>query len=217
VTDKHPCSECGKLIPLTRITCDSNCRSKRARRKKRERKQASIKANQAQRLEEHQEAVAAVVRGDVPEVANELIKEELRPMVRDAITGEVLGAIKSMVNLAPQAVAALALDMQSSDEKVRQKAYELWFRYTVGQKDLHSPDQEQATAPITINFDMPRPDMAGEHGEEVIEEAEELRECEHCGEEKPTSEFIEGSTRCQVCHEALEIQVQQRLGKALEQ
>ena len=165
-------------------------------------------------MTDHAQAVADVVRGEVPEIGNELIKEELRPIVRDAITGEVLGAIKAMVNLAPQAVAALALDMQDSDPVIRQKAYDLWFRYTVGQKNLHSPEQEQATAPITINFDMPRPTFDSE-GEGVIEEAEELRECEHCGEEKPAAEFVDDSTRCVTCNEKLQELVKQRLGERL--
>jgi predicted nucleic acid-binding Zn ribbon protein len=210
--EQHTCSECARIIPPERKTCSDPCRSKRSRRLRRERKANALAALEHTRLAEHQQALADVVAGKVPDVANEVMKEELRPIVRDSITGDVLNSLKALVGLAPQAIAALALDLQSPDDQRRQKAYELWFRYTVGQQKLHSPDDAADGARnISIHFDMPRPDDGSE--EAITDEAVELRECEHCAIEKPLHDFIEGSTRCQLCHESLLADVQAVLGE----
>lgn len=217
---KNLCTECGKLIIQKpkggiRVTCSKNCRSKRSRRKQKEERDRQKAVKQAQLLSDHQAAVNDVVQGRVPDVANGLIKEEMRPIIREAITDDVLGAIKTMVNLAPQAVAALALDMKDPKPAVRQKAYTLWFQYTVGQQGLHSPDKDGKSGDMTIVFDMPRPPANGHiEDAEIIEEA--ARVCENCGVSKPESDFIESSDRCKECQAALTDQIRQRLGEGIE-
>lgn len=172
--------------------------------------------NQANLLSEHQAAVNDVIQGRVPDVANGLIKEEMRPIVREAITDDVLGAIKTMVNLAPQAVAALALDMKDPKPAVRQKAYTLWFQYTVGQQGLHSPDKDGKSGDMTIVFDMPRPNTNGTSLAIDGPPLEAARVCENCGVEKPESDFIESSDRCKECQATLTDQIRQRLGEGIE-
>lgn len=134
------------------------------------------------------------------------MQKELQPVVREAITDDVLKALQQMVSLAPVAVAALAADLQSEDPTRRAKATDLWFRYTVGQKNIVSPEQEAAGSRMVVNFEMPRPSdpQSGHEPEEgVIAEAEELRVCDVCRHEKPASAFVAASTRCQECHDQM--------------
>lgn len=194
-------------------TCSDAHRAKRSRRIKREQVNRAAVAR-ATVFPEHQKEIRDIVADRVPEIGNEIIKEELRPVVRDAITGKVLGAIKTMVGLAPHAIAALERDMQSTDSSTSLRATELWFRYTVG-KDLHDPNKENESANMTVNFALPRPteETVWEDTEHnVIEEAEELRVCDVCRQEKSASAFVANSTRCHDCHEEMVQKVASYLG-----
>lgn len=200
---KRTCSECPN--PLERPnqkTCSAKCRAARSRRLKRisrdNGKQVELTAAQTQ--------VAMAVRNEAPDVAHDVIQDELRPIVREAITEDVLRAIETMVGLAPQAVAALAQDLHSEDSKVRQKAYDLWLRYTVGHNAIVRPEEDEAGKQLVVNFNLPRPEggPGTEAQEDTDTEAQELRVCNMCGEEKDVALFVAASDRCSDCHDRLQ-------------
>lgn len=141
------------------------------------------------------------VRGEVKDAAHKVIEDELRPVVRETITEDTLRAIRDLVGLTPMAVAAIADDLASPDAVLRQKAYALLMKYTVGHGAIVTPAEQDKSQPLVVNFELPRPRDAESSGEPAVE-AEvvgESRECDTCHQMKPDDQFIAGSDRCEDC------------------
>lgn len=191
------CSECGTPLEGNdprRKTCTASCRAKRSRRLKRK----TDAATAARARPAHQRHVAAIVEDEIPDVAHEVIAEELRPIVREAITEEVLRSIDQLVALTPDAIKALGEDLESTDDRVRQTAYTLALKYTVGNAAITSDDQPTG---LVVNFELPRPGRVAQE-DAVPADSEEVKECLVCQEDKPLSEFVSNSDRCTTCHAA---------------
>lgn len=214
------CSECGeKLVypdgtpkPAGTKTCSPAHRNKRARRIKAEKLKGSRKSKYDV---EHQE-MAAATRGQAVDVAHEVMKEELRPVVREAMTTDVLHGIDSLIKLTPRAIELLQQQMESNDEVIAQRAVTLLLKYTMGNPSVAPPPTEKAPAPMSVVFNIPRP---GDTTSESIEplapsDAEELRECGDCHEYKPDGAFVASSDRCAECFEKLRGRVGERFAKA---
>jgi predicted nucleic acid-binding Zn ribbon protein len=190
------CTECGEPLPpgsaRTRKTCSDNCRSARSRRIKRAH-------NTKQALPPEIAAVSDVTHGDTREIANQVIKEQLQPIVREALTEDVLRSIDKIVALTPKAIAELEKDLESEDGFVRRKAVEQVLKYTIGHQALLTKDDTANERQLVVNFSLPRPDAEPEQPQ--LAEAEELRICDTCHADKPVAEFVDNSTRCQSCHD----------------
>ena len=117
----------------------------------------------------------------------------------DAITEDTLRAIQKMLGLTERAVDLLQIDLEDEDPTIRQKAYALVMRYTVGHPALVQPADSAAGGQMVVNFNLPRPDDPSPGTGDA--EALELRTCDMCDEEKPTTDFVAGSSRCQECYE----------------
>jgi hypothetical protein len=195
------CSECGDPISgrsVTSKTCSSRCRNKRSRRIRRENRDAQ------QFIEQHHDGaqeIRAIVRHEAPDEIKKVMNEELRPIVRESLTEDVLRAISDMIGLTPRAVAALSRDLESEDPLMRQRAYSLCIKYTIGHPALLQRDDTDAGKQLTVNFGLPRPDEQPEQQADAEAEAEELALCDMCQAMKPVSEMVAGSTRCQECFE----------------
>lgn len=210
------CTECPNLLPRgsDRITCSDNCRAKRSRRLRREKQAAARQGAQTVR---EKEGIAIprlreIVNEDIKEIAHEVAQQELRPVVRSAITEDVLASVGAMMGLAPLAVEALAADMQSADPAVRQKAYALWFKYTVGNQAVAGATDDAGRV-LNVHFAMPRPDAAStqEFVDEPVADADEYKVCDMCGNEKPANQFVANSDRCGDCAEKLRAKAQELL------
>lgn len=202
------CSECGASLrgrAASAKTCSDVCRAGRSRRIKRSRE----KNLELAQLPAHQKDLQAAITGEVPEVAHEVIQQELRPIVREALTEDVLRSIDNLIGLTPAAIRALEGDLASDDSKVRQRAYELVLRYTVGNQPIVNTDS-QSERELIVNFNLPRPE--GEAQEDEITESTAVRVCLVCDTEKPEHEFVAGSDRCTECHEKLQDKVKSILG-----
>lgn len=202
------CSECKE--PLTHPqakTCSAKCRSARSRRIKAQRKAPK---NQ---LPEHLGVLSDVVRGETKDTAREVLKEEMRPVVREAITSDVLRAVDDLVALTPRMVDLIREDMESEDPSIRQKAYTLLAKYTLGNPSVAPASAEAQPAPLSVVFQLPRPgdDSAGTH-EAQPAEAVEMKDCQECGKPAPADEFPDNAERCQACHDALRQRVLERFG-----
>lgn len=213
---KRICSEYGPNNPNckrtldrpTQKTCSDACRNRRARRLKRQRLEASRKGGEANALPEHLKTLQTAAANEAKQVAHELLKEEMKPVVREAITEDVLSAINDLVALTPTMVEAIREDLSSDDKYLRQKAYSLLARYTLGNSSVAPAPANAAPAPMQVVFQLPRP---GDDGQPPITvEAEELRTCMECQATKPASEFVANSERCQSCHDALQEKVRAR-------
>lgn len=193
---QHPCSECGKSISGARITCGDACRSRRSHR---------IRAQKAAEL-------GSISKEDLKLTTREVMKEELRPVVREAITADVLRGIASMVGLTPRAVELLQADLESQDANIRQRAYTLLLKYTMGNPAV-APTPEHQPPAFSVEFVMPRPPAEDNPPPEaeVITEAQTVisetegatRLCQACGEDKLLSEFFGDAPRCTACHEKI--------------
>lgn len=227
------CTECPTMFPAEgdATTCSNKCRQKRYRRR--------AKGDQREYAVDTAPVLAAMDTAakdavdDLPAVAREVLAEELRPAVREALTGRVLDSIASMVDLLPLAQDALREDLTAvrlvtdfkgeiqydddgeplyeADGDRRQKATALVLKYTVGQPGLSPQPESPEQAPITVIFpSMPAPSQqeGAVDGVAYAELAEGERRCDMCDEAKPADEFVGSSSRCQVCHDAARARIE---------
>lgn len=200
----------GTPKPAITKTCTKSCRAKRARRIKRARVAATQKSPYAPELVD---AVAAA-QGNLKDAAHEVMVDELRPIVREAMTEDVLKSISSMVKLNPKAIAVLEEQMSSDDETIAQRAATLFLKYTLGNPSVAPPPTQAAPAPMSVTFNLPRPGDAVESAPEVLTEAStELRECTDCSTHKPADDFVGASPRCQECFDKLHDTLTARFAK----
>lgn len=170
-------------------------RSRRIRRANRE-----VEEYQEQHNAADQE-VAAIVRGEAPDVIKDVMRAQLGPVVREALTEDVLRAVQSMLGLTPKAVELLREDMESDDKVLRQRAYMLVTKYTIGHPALLQHEDASGSGQLTVNFNLPRPTDDPTIIEVDVLPDEELKTCDMCNAEKPSSEFVAESDRCQDCFE----------------
>ncbi len=219
------CSECPKLFVAKRkdqVCCSASCRMRKTRRLKAGGPPISTPEEAAKRVEQ---ARVAVEDGAIA-IAGELLREELRPVVRENLSADVLSAISDLVALTPLIVAGLKEEMVGAplrdpltgellrdpqgrhihavDPDRRLKAIQLAARYTIGSPGL-APQPEINKAPIAINFgSVPRPDW----------DATAERECDVCNLMRLESEFVGESSRCTHCQSEIEARVQELVDPA---
>ena len=198
------CSECGGDLsgkPPHAKTCGDGCRQKRSRRLRRQK----VDAGKAGALPEHQKVLQEVTRGERDDVAQRIVEDELRPVVREAITDDVLRGISDLIALAPTVVDKIREDLESDDSTVRQKAYSLVAKYTFGHPAIVRPPEEDGGKQLIVHFGLPRPDdgSAPEAIEATATElvVDDIRQCDSCQEDKSVTEFVAGSSRCRECYE----------------
>lgn len=209
------CSECGDSLAGRKAntkTCSAECRSKRSRRLR-----GLTKSHRAEALLSPEvRELAQVVRGERGDVVDEVVKEELRPVVREAITEDTMRAVADLIALAPAAVSALREDLASDDATIRQRAYTLVTKYTIGHPAIVRPPEEESDKQLVVHFNIPRPDTSTDTSTDtsapeiaeslvgtVIEEStDETRQCDMCGEDRPLDQFVSGSYRCHSCYAA---------------
>lgn len=203
-TYERRCSECGDTLKGRRSntkTCSDLCRRARTRRLAQENK-GEVPATQQ---------LAQAMTGEFKDEAHEVIREELRPVVREAMTEDVLRAINTMVALTPRAVAALQEDLANEDPVIRQRAYTLLLKYTVGHPAVVQAKDTDPNQQLVVNLNLPRPDASADPEEaEVVE----VRTCDACATEKPTSEFVGFSDRCTECYDRRQTEVLAQFGDA---
>jgi hypothetical protein len=182
------------------LTCGDNCRKDRSRRLKRQKSEAG----RIEQLTPEQRELTEITRGERDDVAHRIVQEELRPVVREAITEDVMRSIQEFVGLSPKAVKALTEDLESEDVTIRQRAYTLWAKLTIGHPALVTRDDDPNQKQLIVNFELPRPDDPEPIEAEVVPEAaanEGERACDLCGELRREEEFVDGSDRCRYCWE----------------
>lgn len=194
------CSECTNPLSsrsVTSKTCSNACRLKRSRRLRRVKQdQADFEANYPGAGSAE---ISAIVRRESYDTVMRVTQSELTPIVREALTEDVLRAVQSMIGLTPRAVELLGEDLESEDPTIRQRAYTLLIKYTAGHPALLQPKDSDHGAQLVVQFGLPRPDAA----ELVPPEAEVIEDltCDMCHEDKPATEFESGSLRCKPCFE----------------
>lgn len=143
------------------------------------------------------------------DVAHEVMAEELRPVVREAMTEANMRSLRDMVGLLPSVVDELKKDISAKDDLVRQKAHTLVLRYTLGHEKA-LPNDDNPGAGLVVNLTMPRPDTIPPEpsdAEVLPADATEVRQCDVCEEEKPAPEFVGASSRCRLCMKGLQSKV----------
>src|SRR5690349_23145594 len=83
-----------------------------------------------------QKEIADAVSGEALNVAHEVAKEELRPIVRAAITDDTLRAIDKLVGLTGRMIDALEEDLDADDMVIRQRRSEEHTSELQSRRDL---------------------------------------------------------------------------------
>lgn len=167
-------------------------RQRKRRQRDRERAEHGDKARRNQ-------DIAAIIGKGRDDIIHEVMAEELRPVVREAIDQDAIRAIRGMVGLAPAAILVLAEGLESDDEVVRQRSAALIAKYTLGNPMVTPPRDDGSSGLVIIN-QLPRPgDAPVEELPPIEATAEELRRCDSCNLDKPLSEFPGDGPRCAQC------------------
>lgn len=209
---EYPCPnklvyEDGSPKPAGTLTCSVACRSKRARRMKREAKKRGGDMREAH----VQEISDALKSGDA---LHEAAVEEFRPIVREAMTESVLRDIDSLIGMSPKVIKRLEKDLDSQDETIAQRAYTLWFKYTMGNPSVAPPSQQAQPGGLTVQFNIPRPGDDPTAVIDVAADAETLKTCDDCHTAQPESSFVAGSSRCEGCFNGMGSMLAERFGDA---
>ncbi len=208
------CSECGASLRdrmASAKTCSDSCRTKRTRRVARSNRKRMATARAAREYTPEQAEVAAMVSAR-QDVVRDVMRAEVTPIVREALTDDVLAGIQQLVRLTPKMIAAIEADLGSGDDGIRQRAYTLLAKYTLGNPAIAPPPETPVSAGMQVFFEMPRP---GGAVPAVLESsATEVRECVECKAEKDAAAFVADSDRCQECHDRLQATVRGRFGEA---
>lgn len=203
---EYPCQE---TIPADARadakTCSTSCRAKRSRRLAKARKKGG-----ENHIPEHHQEMNKLISGALPDEARNAIQDELRPVVREAMTADVMTAISSMIKLTPRMVELIELDLESTDPVIRQRAYTLLMKYTVGNTAVAPMAPEHSPAPMQVIFNVPRP---GDGDLSVETSAIETRQCGECNVMKAETDFEGSSDRCTACHDRLQALVTDRFGE----
>jgi len=189
------CSECGASLAGRKdgtLTCGDKCRKDRSKRLSKENKREVPAAQQ----------LAQAVTGEYKDAAQEVIQRELAPVVREAMTEDVLKAIQQLVALTPSAVAAIHRDLEHKDSTIRQRAYTLLLKYTVGHPAVVQARDADPNQQLVVHFNLPRPNAEVTYdGDADIYEVTNIRTCDECQKEAPESEFVGASDRCRECYD----------------
>lgn len=210
------CPECGNPFTASHAghkLCSPKCRVRKSRRKSAGRHATPAMAAKAEARAEMAERVAD--EGAIA-IAQDIIRAELTPVVREHLTESVMRSIGELVELTPLMVAALKDDltalepvlddrnhlvldedghtMYRVDKARRQRAVAIVAKYTVGSPGL-APQAEHKPQPLSVSFgNLPRPDW---------DNAVPERECDLCKEWKPEDEFDAGAPRCRGCQDTI--------------
>jgi hypothetical protein len=153
--------------------------------------------------------ISALIGKAREDLVHEVMREELRPVIREAIDDEIRQSIKMLVGLAPAALLSLANDLSSDDEVIRHKAASLIAKYTLGNPHVTPPRDDTGDKLVIINA-MPRPDAPAYDVDatplpeslglpsQATDESEQRR-CDTCNLDKPLREFPGDGPRCQQC------------------
>lgn len=191
------CSECA--TPLTgkgarAKTCSNKCRQDRSRRLRGLTNRSSPLAQA-----EAQRTINQIAHGEQQDAIRDIVRKELGPVVRQALTEDTLAAIRELIGLTPMAVSALHEDLLGDDTVVRQRAYQTLLRYTVGHQSIVKPEDTNDNSQMVVNFHLPRPDTIPTRENEIDGTFEVLHTCDICGVDKPLGDFEAGSDRCTEC------------------
>lgn len=181
------CTECGGSLEGKRPqakTCSQRCRRLRSKRQRDD--------NAAGRLNEE----------NIGEVTKDVLRDELRPIVREAITDSVIRSIEDLIGHVPKAIEVAAKLLDSEDEKTRFDAATLILRHTTGNKSVVPDVNAGQGTKLEVVLGLPRPEASVEgviEGEVISE-----KECDSCHNTKPLTEFVGGSDRCQTCYDKMQ-------------
>lgn len=233
------CTECGTPYtsrnPSSKVHNDA-CRMRRNRRKKREGGGFTDFATDVSPTADAMQEAAKHAIADLPQVAREVLGEELRPVVREHLTQAVLDSIGSMVDLLPLVHAALADDLVAVravrthdgdivyeadgepayevDYDRRSRAVQVVLKHTVAHSGVAPQAEKPEMAPLSIYFDGLQAPLAVSTAPAIDGTAFDVdlppgtRQCDSCGEVKGDEEFVGASHRCTVCHEGGRARIQ---------
>jgi hypothetical protein len=182
-----------------------------------------------------------VAEHEVTQAVQTEVAEQVAPIVREALTEDILVQIQRFVHLIPAALDAVEKNLADEDADVRQKAATTLLRYTMGNPSVAPPSLEQTPAPLQIVFPIPRANSIGpargggiqpllsatpasampaagmpvldvDPAQDDIDTCTK-RTCMECSLDKCEDEFVGSSFRCKDCDRQLQERVMGEFGK----
>jgi hypothetical protein len=167
------------------------------------------------------------MEADGGEVTREVLREELRPVIRESLTEDVLDGIADLIEHIPAAITAAKEGLVATDPRTggpdfveRRQAAALILKHTLGNTNIVPDINEGSQQQLNVVFGIPRPMApATENGQQPAESGViETKPCDSCGIDKPLSEFVGTSDRCQECFDRMRASAASLVGEeAVEQ
>ena len=184
LSDVRVCLNCAENLPEgshgSRRFCNNTCRSQFNRR--------AVAGSGLTTMREARNLAKKLAFQNMQDEVREVLREEIRKAITQHVRDNVLGAAEAMTGLLPEAIGALAVDIQDPDPIFRQRATNLILKYTMGFADK-GEDGEDARI-IQIIHGVPIPE--GPLGEAMAETVDAIYE-----EAAVQTDW----ERCYVCHE----------------
>lgn len=198
----YTCTECDRPVNRPGAACSATCRSRRKRRRD---------AEAASGRE-----VTKLVTDEAERAASELLRENLKPVVKEAITEDLVSRIHEMIGAMPEAIEALIEDInpepdgpdgELTDDQLdrRQRAYTQLFKLTAANKNLVPDINADKQRDLTVIFGgaLARSEIAKERLGEEVSGVIESKTCDACGVAKSLEDFVGTSDRCQQCFDEM--------------
>lgn len=190
---------CGNYVTGRALACSATCRRRHADRLRRDRESGRD---------------ARLVAGEEGrEVVRDVLKEELRPLIRETLTEDVLQQARDLIEEGlPAAIQAAIEDLESEDETIRQRAYTLILKHTMGSEALLPRKEDEAQGNLYVTFAMPRPGDTAPPEHTIDGEVIDTKLCDSCHRDLPVAAFEQGSDRCTECFDSMRASATRLLG-----
>src|SRR5579875_1548367 len=132
------CLNCGADISHRDIqakTCDDACRRAYSRKQRTAKKITQIVREAPHGPNTNPPDAATLTK----QVVEDEVRAAVKPVVREALTEDVLTALQDLVRLTPDAVTKLGEQINGQDPVLAQKAATTVLRYTVGHTAIVTP------------------------------------------------------------------------------
>lgn len=229
--DEHTaknCLTCGRKLkdaPRHRKFCGSACRQRNHRRVNKAKADKNLKMSITKTAPEHiKDMVYLAFGADSMDVVRQVMREEIRSNITQAVQDNVLGAAEMMTQMLPKALGGLLLDLNNQDYYVRGRAQQLVLKYAMPLINTDGDEKDLGKLKVIHEVSTPNTPL-GERVAEHVDESEAYVEefekywpvCESCHVRKhPDAMYVVGHNngkprlRCKPCSVRRAIEIKQR-------
>ena len=174
--------------------CSADCRKAAGRHRQRQQRLGGKKSSLTPALKNFRKLAQYADIEDPAVFVREVMQDAIREQVTQHVQDNLLGAGEALTGMLPKVLAGLAVDLESKDFVIRQRAQAAVMKYAFEFRDRAGKDQDLGTIQVVHNVALPNTPLGQTIEAEIIEAVEEREQMQIEG-------FEEGWPKCSMCHE----------------